>query len=690
MKRFINYIRHHLDDIFRIFLFLLTIVFLIAVFPKEGKFKYEFQKGKPWLHDDLYAPFDFAINKTQAELDQEKSQVLASIKPYFNYDYKVGDTLEKSLKKEFDDKWLLLHDDSRKLNKQKEKNYKICLSIFDTIFNRGVIEFDPSIENKGPGYDIFLVKDNVATEVPLSRLFTVQQASEYIEKALSDHPDADQGLISGLLSNVVTQNVFFDKDKTSTEQQAALESISPSRGMVQKGELLISRGRIVSSDEYRILQSLKQNYETQLGSSSAFYAILAGQIILISISILVLGLFLMYFRKDILANNKKIFLILLIISMMVFAASLVVRIDPNYFFLVPICMVPLLIRAFFDTRLALFVHIITIVTAGFLVPNSFQFVFLQLIAGIVTIMSVVRLERRSQFFLTSVWVFLTYSAIYVGMTLIQEGTFKEIQIFQFTKFAINAAFLLFAYPLIYILEKLFGIITEVTLMELGNSNNKLLRELAQKAPGTFQHSLQVANLAEEALFAIGGQTLLARVGALYHDIGKMNMPLYFIENQVTGFNPHDELTFEESAQIIVDHVIQGIEMAKKNNLPEEIIDFIRTHHGTRKVEYFYIKQKQDSPENLDEKRFTYPGPIPFSKETAVVMMADSVEAASRSLAKPDEESINKLVDSILQKQLDSDQFINANITLKDISKVRKILKKKLQNIYHVRIAYPES
>jgi putative nucleotidyltransferase with HDIG domain len=350
----------------------------------------------------------------------------------------------------------------------------------------------------------------------------------------------------------------------------------------------------------------------------------------------------------------------------------------------------MIIRVFFDTRLALYVYIITIINIGFLVPNSFQFVFMQLISGIITIFTIVNLQKRSQFIFSSFIIFLSYSAIYTGLTLIQEGNISAIKPMNYAMFAGSALLLLFAYPIIFILEKIFGLVTDVTLMELSDSNSPLLRELSMKAPGTFQHSLQVANLSEECIFAIGGDALLTRTGALYHDIGKMDQPMFFIENQVTGVNPHDEVTYEESASIIINHVIKGIEKARKNKLPDQIIDFIRTHHGTRKVEYFYVMEKKDNPdETVDVKRFTYPGPIPFSKETSVVMMADSVEAASRSLKVIDEQTINDLVENIINKQVETGQFINSNITLRDIARTKKILKKKLMNIYHIRIEYPE-
>ena len=375
---------------------------------------------------------------------------------------------------------------------------------------------------------------------------------------------------------------------------------------------------------------------------------------------------------------------------MVFITSLVIKFNVGYLYLVPICLVPIVIRAFFDTRLALYVHIITIIIIGFLVPNSFEFVFLQLIAGIIVIISVVHLQKRSQFFVTAFMVFLSYITVYVGLTLIQEGSLMGVELKYLALFAGSAVLTLFSYPLIFIFEKIFGMITDVTLMELSNSNTKLLRELSMKAPGTFQHSLQVANLAEEALYEIGGNTLLARTGALYHDIGKMDMPEYFIENQSTGVNPHDELPFDESAKIIISHVKKGIKKAKKHNLPEQIIDFIKTHHGTRKVMYFYNMLLKEKPnEQIDEAIYTYPGPIPFSKETAVLMMADSVEAASRSIKQPNEQNLSELVDNIINKQVENEQFVNSNITLREITKIKNILKKKLMNMYHVRIEYPE-
>jgi len=674
----------------KILLFASVIILIVIVLPKEGRFRYEFSKGKPWLHNDLYAPFDFAIIKFEDELKTEQEQVLANLTPFFSRDTNIAPSQKLLFETEFDKKWTEKYGSPGAFPQQKKHLLQLGSGTLDTIFRAGIIQLDPSIENKQADFEIFILEKNTATRKKLGKVFTLQQASQFIINRIGREENADRDFLINILTNHISHNLFFNAEKTQAEKASALNNISPFRGMVQRGELIIPRGARVNDENFRILTSLKSNYEEQLGAAKALYAIAGGQIILTSISILVLILFLYNYRKDILANNKRTALILLVIFSMVFIASMVARFEISLFYLVPVCLVPVIIRVFYDTRLALFVHLITIFITGFIAPNSFQFVFIQLIAGVVAIMSIVKLEKRSQFFYTAFWVLCTYIAIYIGLVLLQEGNLHGINMNSIYQMAGNAAFILFAYPLIYLIERAFNYITDVTLIELGNSNNKLLRDLAHKAPGTFQHSLQVANLAEEASFAIGGDSKLVRAGALYHDIGKIDAPLYFIENQVTGVNPHDQLSYEESAGIIIRHVTRGLEMAKSHKLPQEIADFISTHHGTKKVEYFYIKQKLEHPgKDLDERSFTYPGPIPFSKETALVMMADAVEAASRSLKQPDDAAIHELVERIINRQFESDQLANADLTLRDISQVKEIFKQKLQNIYHVRISYPE-
>jgi len=374
---------------------------------------------------------------------------------------------------------------------------------------------------------------------------------------------------------------------------------------------------------------------------------------------------------------------------MIIAGSLTLRYDLISIYIMPFTIVPIILRTFYDSRLALFVHVVTVLLVGFFVPNSYLFVFLNILAGMVAIISLTSIYRRSKLIVTSLMVIITYSIIYFGTAIVQEGSLNTIEWKYFAWFALNGILILIAFPLIYVFEKIFGFLSDTTLMELSDTNQTLLRMLAEIAPGTFQHSLQVANLAEDAVFKIGGNPLLARTGALYHDIGKMDEPFYFIENQSQGANPHDNLEFEQSAAKIINHVTKGVEIARKYNLPEPIIDFIRTHHGTTTVQFFYKSFIKKYPaKEVDVKKFSYPGPKPFSRELAVLMMADSVEAASRSLKEINDNTIDNLVEDIINAQMKDEQFNDANITFRDITTVKEVFKTRLRNIYHVRIPYP--
>ncbi|MFC2106759.1 HD family phosphohydrolase [Bacteroidota bacterium] len=689
MQKFFSFIRNNYQHIYKVFLFLTAIVLLVLIFPKEGKFKYEFSKGKPWMHTDLYAPFDFAILKSDAEIDVEKADILENLKPYYSLDNEVGNNAILRYNEEFDDKWEERFPKGKSKKFDKDYHKHVGEYILRQIIEKGIIEPLPENHEYAGKDELIILKNNMASEVTIDSVYSIHSAVAYISDILNNDL-LDRELMEDLLLDYLNYNTFLDEEKSENVKTSQIDKISLTRGMVLAGEKIISRGEMLSPEKFQVISSLKKTYEHQLGEKSTYLSILLAQILLISIAIAVLASIFYFFRKDIYFDNRKIILILILMIAMVYLTSIVIKYNPAYLYLVPVCMLPVMIRAFFDTRIALYVHLIAVIIIGFLVPNSFDFVVLQMLTGIVAILSVMKLDKRSQFFLTSVWIFISYSVLYFAINLLQEGTFREINPYYFAYFGTNALLALISYPLIFIFEKLFGFITDVTLIELSNTNNKLLRELSLKAPGTFQHSLQVANLAEEAVYEVGGNALLIRTGAMYHDIGKMDMPLYFVENQSTGVNPHDELSYEESARIIIDHVIKGVEKAKKHNLPEQIIDFIRTHHGTRKVEYFYTMQKKENPdEELDEKEFTYHGPIPFSKETAILMMADSVEAASRSLKVYDEEKIDKLVDNIIDRQLETGQFDNSNITLRDITRIKKIFKRKLMTIYHIRIEYPQ-
>jgi putative nucleotidyltransferase with HDIG domain len=408
----------------------------------------------------------------------------------------------------------------------------------------------------------------------------------------------------------------------------------------------------------------------------------------VSLALLMLLLFLRKYRMEVFLDNTKVTFIFFNILLMILLTTLVINYNSIYVYVVPLCILPLVLKAFFDARLGLFAHVLTVLLLGFIVPNSYEYMFLQIIAGIVTILTVSELYKRANLFISVGQITLIYIIAYFAFFVIQEGDISNLDPSTFGLFVLCGLATLFVQPLIYIYEKLFGLVSDVSLLELSDTNTKLLKELSNKAPGTFHHSLNVANLAEASANEIGANAMLIRVGALYHDIGKMKNPTYFTENQATGINPHDELSPRESAKIIIDHTLDGIEIAKKYNLPDRVIDFIRTHHGTSMVYYFYRKEK-DLNEDTNQNDFRYPGPQPYSKETAILMMCDSVEAASKSLKEPTTTKIDKFVETIIDKQMEDGQFLNANITFKEIQSIKKVLKTKLANIFHLRIEYPE-
>lgn len=686
MKKPLIWLRNNHNLLEKVTLFVVVIVLLILVFPREGRFKYEYQRGKPWQHEDLIAPVDFAILKPADELKREKEKALEDLRPHFLKSSSIADAQINKAVNDFNSRWKTVTSENEG---DKQKSMNLLFNVLDTLFNKGIVSYINEINDKPADYQIWVISGNTAEQEPLSAMFSIQGAEKYIRSQLDRSDIQNKDLLYDVLINALKQNVIYDAETTKRVRDNTLAEIPNSRGMIQRGERIISKGELVNAEKFQVLESLRLDYESRLGTTFKYLNILVGQILLISLTMIAFILFMLSFRKDLFAENKKLLLMLILILIMVAATAFTMNANSQLIQLLPFCMVPVIIRVFFDTRLAYFVHVVTLILTGFMVPNGFEFIFMQLIAGIIAIISVAELRRRSQFFITALAIFSSYSAIYVGMLLIQDGSLEDISAKPFILFAGNALFTLFSYPLIYLFEKVFGLVTDVTLLELSDTNSPLLRKLSQYAPGTFQHSLQVANIAEEAAYAIGGNTLLVRAGALYHDIGKMEMPMYFIENQTSGMNPHDELGYEESGRIIIGHVFKGIEIARKYNLPEVLVDFIRTHHGTRRAEYFYNLKKIEFPEQeISDKPFKYPGPVPFSKETSVLMMADSVEAASRSMQKLTEESVSELVERIIDSQIKDNQFGNSELTFQDITRIKKILKKRLMSIYHIRIEYP--
>lgn len=660
----------------------MAVAFIVFFLPKGGKFKYEFQKGKPWQFENLYAPFDFSIQKTDAEIAKEKQVIESNQLPYYRYDQAEVAKVTTEFEQKFEDKW----GGTTLRENQKTRLKYFSKLVLDSVYAKGILQ------NNGKQVQrnfIYLVKDNEARKVRVSDFFRVNEINNLVRKVLAENNlSAFEKDTQALFFDIIAPNVSFDNNLTQKARNEALSKLSYTRGTVDQGRLIIAKGEVVEAENLKILESLKSEYESELWTASNYYYILIGYTVLVALVLIMLFLFLKKYRRTVYDNNVKVTFIFFNILLMVFITTMVIKYNDQLVFVVPLCILPLILKTFFDARLGLFVHVLTILILGFVVPNSFEYIFLQIITGIVTILTVSELYKRANLFVSVGQITLIYIIGYLAFHTIHEGDLSDIEWYTLGLFLLNGMITLFVQPLIYIYEKLFGLVSDVSLLELSDTNSKLLKELSNKAPGTFHHSLQVANLAEAAANEIGANAMLVRVGALYHDIGKMNEPTYFTENQVTNVNPHDELSPKDSARIIIDHVIKGIEIARKNNIPDRIIDFIRSHHGTTLVFYFYKKQKE-LEEDVNEEDFRYPGPLPFSKETAILMMADSVEAASKSLKNPTFLIIDEFVNKIISGQMKANQFLNADITFKEIEKIKKIFKQKLINIYHLRVEYPE-
>ena len=675
---------------------LVTILLICLFLPKQPRFRYDYQKGKPWNHENLVSPYNFAILKTQEELDRDRQNILKTVQPIYNLNSVVAKEQIDQFNIDLNERWQSEQMDT--LVSQGIEDYRsVGLKALEYIYDRGVLSLNSRYQAKngnGAGdssaeYNFILVQDNIAQQRNTANCLTIETAYNYIESTIhSNRSISQEQWLINLLKNYVAINYIFNEGQTEKAEQTALANISTTRGIVQKDELIAEQGKTINNETFQKLESLRRVYEdeAQIGGSQSL--VLFGNFLLVSLIITLLMIFLYFFRRDIFNNNRLLLIIFILTISMLGVLSWAIQIKIPSLYFIPYCSVPIIFRILFDTRIALNIHLLMVLMASLFVPNSFDFVFLQLITGIVAIYSIRTMVKREQFLLSSLVILASYLIAYTGLVLTRNGTFNSIYWNDLLPFFVSVGLTLLAYPLIYAFEKLFGIVSDLTLMELTNSNSKLLRELSIKAPGTFQHSLQVANLAEAAVYRIGGNPLLIRAGSLYHDIGKMSNPLYFIENQRTGINPHEELTPEQSAQIIISHVLKGVEIARKNQLPEVVVDFIRTHHGTTKVDYFYNLSVKNNPDRLvDEEIFRYPGPVPFTKEAAVLMIADSVEAASRAMKEHTVDSINKLVDGIIDHKLLQKQFVNADITMKEISEVATIFKSMLRSIYHVRIDY---
>ncbi len=662
-------------------LILSSSILILYLFPLGGQFKYEFQKGRVWQYPDFYSPFDFSILKTDAEIKKDEEEVLATLKPYLRADEQI----KKEVFSKYPDQFSLFFEMLQ--NPMKfDSLYDFGNMLLEEIYFYGVLP--PNYNHLG-NPDIFLIQEQLEIPINIEELFRSDELFEFINTKMNGFVYADYAdVYKDLFFELISPNITLDKTFFDTAKEQALQDISRSRGFIAAGDLIVAEGELIDDDTFETLNSLRKEFTLQQGEQNSNW-ILFGYSILIVLTFTLLLLFLFTYRYVIYEDNRKLTFIFFNILVVIVAVTLTLNYNTVYVFAVPICILPLIIKAFFDARLGLFTHVLTVLLIGFIIPNSFEFVFLQITAGIVTIQSVTQLYRRANLFISVGQIVLVYITGYIAFTTIQEGNLTQINLTPLALFMLNGLLMLFVQPLIYIYEKIFRLVSDVSLLELSDTNSVLLKELSDKAPGTFHHSLQVANLAEAAANEIGANALLVRVGALYHDIGKLKAPMYFSENQTAGVSPHDELTPKQSARIIINHVKEGILIAQKNNIPDRIIDFIRTHHGTSTVYFFYKKQEELTPDELSIEEFQYDGPKPFSKETAILMMADAVEAASKSLKTPSVNQLQEFIDKIIDGKMSEQQFNASDITFAEIETVKKILFKKLINVYQLRIEYPK-
>ena len=674
--------KNHVQNILKFSLFLLVGIIIIQLFPRESSFNYKYSIGKPWTDELITASFDFPVYKSDEQVARERDELMKNYAPYYEVDTTVSTTQFNKFVSEF----------------QRKNGFQPLLKHyveqeFKSIYSKGII----SAENKN-----YLLQNNVQNincihPNRLTRLTSVeslQTSKEAYEEILnSTTTTSEKNLIATYnLHQYLIENITYDSVRSVQAEKDIMKNLSLTMGIIQTGEKIIDRGEIVTPELFNILNSLKKETENRQSDTIQQSTIsLLGKIIIVIGFIILLFAYFYLFRPEIYARYGNLILILSLVLFNVILASLTIYFKTNviHYYMVPYALLPIVIRVFFDSRTALYVHIVTSVLISFMVTEPFQFLVLQIAVGMLAVSSLKDLAQRSQLAQTALYIFLCYSAAYIAFTFIFEGDISHVKWQPIIYFGISSMFLLLAYIVIYLFEKVFGLISNVTLVELTNINSDLMLKFAETAPGTFQHSLQVSNIATEAAKNIGANSLLVRTGALYHDIGKMKHPGFFTENQIGGKNPLLEKDCQDAARIIIDHVNDGIQIAKKYHLPDQIINFISTHHGRSKAKYFYNSFINTHPgEKPNEAAFTYPGPNPSSKETAILMMADAVEARSRSLSEYTEKNISDMVEDMIDSQIADGLFKDSPITFRDVETVKRVFKEKLINIYHTRIVYP--
>lgn len=659
---------------------IVVVLLLVYFLPRETKFGYEYEQGRPWRYNSLIATFDFPVYKTPDEVQAERDSALSQFQPFYTEDVQIAQRQIAA----FETAWRAGRFGDVPAH---------CLNHVDKmlrgVYDAGIVpsaDLSQMAKERTPG--VRVVEGTEAVTRPITELYSTRSAYEYIVYA--DTINFPRDLLARCnINEYLSPNLSIDSAKTSAVREDLLAAVSPASGMVQSGQRIIDRGEIISAEQYKILQSFERETVRRNDPSKGMWQVVTGQVIFVLCVIVAFVFYLRLFRREYLRSPHSILLLSSLIA--IFPLITYAMVDQKFLnvYMVPYAMVPIFVRIFMDSRTAFMTMVCSVILSSLALHSNYEFVIVQFMSGMTAIYALRDLTERSQLLRVALAVFVTSSAIMLGYDLSQGIEFSHLDRSMYVYNAVNGVLLLFAYPLLYMIEKLFGFTSSVTLVELSNTNNSVLRRMSKVAQGTFVHSLQVANLAAEVADKIGAKPQLVRTGALYHDIGKMLNPAFFTENQ-TGVNPHDELTEERSAQIIISHVTEGLKLADKYHLPKVIRDFISTHHGRSQVKYFYIQWKnKHQGEEPDAKLFTYPGPNPFTREQAILMMCDAVEASSRSLKEFTEESIKELVNRIIDGQVQAGYFRECPITFRDIADAKRVLAESLKTIYHTRIAYPE-
>ena len=663
----------------RTLLVLITVLLIVWALPRNESKQFRYDIGKPWMYGSFIAKFDFPIYKTDETIKEQEDSLLETYQPYYNYDPAV----EKKQVSKF------LADYQNGIPGLPHNYVRLIADRLHRLYQAGIMDTPEYNEAyRDSTSQVRLVSGNNAQSISLACVYSTLSAYEqlFIDEQIAMQRPILQRCN---LNNYIEPNLIYDKGKSETERNDLLSSIPPASGMVMSGQKVIDRGDIVDEYTYRVLSSFEREIKRRSATQTQITNTIIGQVIFVTLMVFLFTMYLGLFRRDYFNKPRSIAMLYMLMTLFPVVVSLMMRHNFLSVYMLPFAMVPIFVRVFMDSRTAFVCHVTMILICTTAVRYQYEFIIIQLVAGLIAIYSLRELTRRAQVFKTAILVGIGSTFVYLALQLMQDNDFSSMDHDMYYHFVVNAVLLLIAYPMMYIIEKMFGFVSSVTLFELSNTNRGLLRDLSEIAPGTFQHSITVGNLAAEIANKIGANALLVRTGALYHDIGKMKNPVFFTENQA-GVNPHDTLTYQESARIIISHVTEGVKLAERENLPTIIRDFIVTHHGTGITKFFYIKYKNEHPEEeVDPAPFTYPGPNPFTREQAILMIADGVEAASRSLPEYTEESISTLVNRMIDQDVTDGYFKECPITFRDLAIAKLVLIERLKAIYHTRISYPE-